>query len=111
MRDKCNLFLCFAFIHNVTKRVKGFRGNLRGPESLCQTPARNAKRDRSAEFDKFRNVFPLTYSHMIAQHFRQLNVYCFYLYFMKTGHELNCCVFISRECILEVAPEFEVNVG
>ena len=37
---------------------------------------------------------------MIAQHFRQLNVYRFHLYFMKTGHELNCCLFISRECTL-----------
>ena len=35
---------------------------------------------------------------MIALQFRQSNVYCFHLYFMKTGHELNCCVFISREC-------------
>ena len=44
---KRNLFLCFAFIHNVTLRVKGFRTN---------TP-RNAKRARSAAFDKIRNVF------------------------------------------------------
>ena len=38
------------------------------------------------------------YSQMIAQHFRQLNVYGFHLSFIKTDHELNCCVFISREC-------------
>ena len=54
---------------------------------------------RSAAFDKIKNVFSLTYSQMIVQHFRQLNVHCFHLYFMKTGHELNCCVFISCECI------------
>ena len=36
---------------------------------------------------------------MIAQQFRHLNVYCRYLYFMKTGHEINCCVFKSHECI------------
>ena len=26
-------------------------------------------------------------------------MYCHHLYFMKTGHEINCCVFKSRECI------------
>ena len=28
----------------------------------------------------------------------QLNIYCRHLYFMKSGHELNCRVSISREC-------------
>ena len=37
---------------------------------------------------------------MIAQQFRQLNVYCRHLYFMKTGHDINCCVFKARECIV-----------
>ena len=43
---------------------------------------------------------------MIALHLRQLNIYCRHMYFMKTGHELNCCVFISHECIfhLEIFP-------
>ena len=88
-------------IHNITLTVKGFRGKtstLRGPERLCQPPPRHAKRARLTAFDKIGNVFSLTYYQMIAQKFRQLNVYCRYLYFMKTGHEINCCVFKSREC-------------
>ena len=71
------------------------------PRTPLPKKTRNAKSARSAAFDKIRNVFSLTYSQMIAQHFRQLNVYCVHLYFMKTCHELNCCVFISRECILQ----------
>ena len=85
----------FALIHNVTLTVKGFRGKTytpRGPERLGQPPPRNAKRARSAAFDKIGNVFSLIYSQMIAQQFRQLNVYCGHLYFMKTGHDINCCV-------------------
>ena len=100
---KYNSFLCFALIYNVTLRLKGFEGKTstqRGPERLCQTPPRNAKRARLAAFDKIRHEFSLTFSQMIAYLFRQLNVYCCDLYFMQNGHELNCCVFISRECIL-----------
>ena len=99
---KQNLFLCFALIHNVTLRVKGFLGKtptLRAPERLGQTPHRNAKHARLAAFDKIGNIFSFTYSQMIAQQFRQLNVYCRHMYFMKTGHEIICCVFKSRECI------------
>ena len=98
---KRNSFLCFALIHNVTLGVKGFRGKTstsRGPERLGQLPQRNAKHARLAAFDKIGNVFALTYSQMIAQQFRQLNVYFRHLYFMKTGHDINCCVFKSREC-------------
>ena len=100
---KKNLFLCCALIHNVTIRVKGFRGKtptLHGPERLGQPPLRNAKRTRLAAFDNISNVFSLTYSQMTVQQFRQLNVYCLHLYFMKTSHEINCCVFKSRECTI-----------
>ena len=99
---KQSLFLCFALIHNVTLRVNGFQGKtstLRGPERICQSPPRNAKRTRLAAFDKIGNVFSLTYSQMIAQQLRQLSVYCRHLYFIKIGDELKCCIFISRECI------------
>ena len=64
-------------------RVKGFRGKTstpRGPERLDQPPQRNAKRARLEAFDEIGNVFSLTYSQMIAQQFRQLNVYCRHLY-------------------------------
>ena len=99
---KPSLFLCFALIHNATFRVKRFRGNtptLRGPERLCQPPPRNAKSARLAAFDKIGNGFSFTYSQMTAQQFRQLDVYFRHLDFMKIGHEINCCVFKSRECI------------
>ena len=82
-----------------------------GPERLCQTPPRNTKCARSAVFDKIRNVFSLTYSQTIAQHFRQLYVNCFHLYFMKTGHELNCCLFISRECMINKAFRCKKNTN
>ena len=98
---KHNLLLCFALLHNVTLRVKGFRGKtpiLRGPERLGQPPPRHAKRARLAAFDKIGNAFSLTHSQMIVQQFRQLNMCCRHLYYMKTGHEINCCVFKSREC-------------
>ena len=98
---KASSILCFALIHNVTLRVKGFRGKtptLRGPERLGQPPPRNAKSPRLAAFDKIGNVFSFTYSQMTAQQFRQLVVYCRHLYFMKIGHDINCCVFKSREC-------------
>ena len=98
---KSSSFLCFALIHNVTLRVKGFRGKtpiLRGPERFDQPPPRNAKSARLAAFDKIENVISLTYSQMTAQQFRQLDVYCRHLYFMKIGHDINCCVFKSREC-------------
>ena len=36
---------------------------------------------------------------MIAQQPKQLKTHCRHLNFMKTGHELYCCVFISREGI------------
>ena len=94
-------FLCFALIHNVTLKVKGFRGIKsapRGPERLGQPPSRNEKRARLATFDETGNVFSLTYSQMVAQQFRHLNVYCRHLYFMKTGHDIHCCVFKYREC-------------
>ena len=94
---KRNSFLCFALIHNVTLSVKG--STPRGPERLGQLPTRNAKRARSAAFDKIGNVFTLKFSQVIAQEFRHLNVYCRHLYFKKTGHDINCCVFKSRECI------------
>ena len=93
---KLSSFLCFALIHNVTLRVKGFRGKtptLHGPKRLGQPPPRNAKSARLAAFDKMGNVFSFTYSQMTAQQFRQLD-----LYFMKIGHEINCCVFKSCEC-------------
>ena len=79
------LFLYFARIHNVTLRIKGFRGKTsspRGPERLGQPPPRNAKRARLAAFDKIGNVFSLTHSQMIAKQFRQLNVNCDRLYFI-----------------------------
>ena len=98
---KQNSFFCFAIIHNVTLRVKGFQGKtptLRVPECICKTSLRNTKRTILAAFDKIGNVFSLTYSQMIAQQFKQLNVYCRHLYFMKADHEINCCVFKSREC-------------
>ena len=79
----------------------------RGPERLHQPPPRNAKCARLVAFDKIGNVFSLTYSQMIAQQFRQLNEYCRHLYFMKTGHDINCCVFKSRECI----PHMEKSIG
>ena len=94
-------FLCFALIHNVTLKVKGFRGKtptLRGPERIGQPSPCNAKSARFAAFNKIGNVFSFTYSQMTAQQFRELNVYCRHLYFMKIGHEINCCVFKSREC-------------
>ena len=71
-------FLCFALIHNVTLRVKGFRGKTptpRGPERPGQPHPRNAKRARLVAFDKIGNVLSLTYSQINAQQFRQLNVY------------------------------------
>ena len=99
---KRNSFLCFAFIHNVTLRIKEFRGKTstpHGPKRLGQPPPCKAKHARLAAFDKIGNVFSLMYSQMIAKQFRQLNVYCRHLYFMKTGHDINCCVFKYRECI------------
>ena len=99
---KRNSILCFALIHNATLKVKGFRdktSNPRGPERLGLPLPRNAKRARLAAFDKIGNVFSLMYSQMIAQQFRQLNVYCRHLYFMKTCHDINRCVFKYRECI------------
>ena len=53
---------------------------------------------------------------MIAQEFRQLNVYCRHLCFMKTGHDINCCVFKYLECIIVIAKDvylssFESNAG
>ena len=109
-------FLCFALIHNVTRRVKQFQGKtptLRGPKRICQIPLRNTKHARFAAFDKIGNVFSLTYSQMIAQQFRLLNVYCRHLYFMKTGDVINCCVFKSRECIfmlwLKKLPHMEMT--
>ena len=98
---KLSSFLCFALIHNVTLRVKVFRGKtptLRGPERLGKPPPRNAKSARLAAFDKIGNVFSFTYlySPMTAQQFRQLDGYCRHLYFMKVSHEINCCVFKPR---------------
>ena len=102
LRDKTEIiFLCFALIHNVTLSLKRFpvkRSTPRGQERLSPPPPRNAKRARLAAFDKIGNVFSLTYSQIIAQQFRQLNVYCRHLYFMKTGHDISCCVFKSRDC-------------
>ena len=98
---KASSILCFALIHNVTLRVKGFRvktPTLRGPERLGQPPPRNAKSFRLAAFDKIGNVISFTYSQVTTQQFRQLVVYCRRLYFMKIGYEINCCVFKSREC-------------
>ena len=95
--------MCFALIHNVTLRVKEFQGKTstpRGPERLGQPTPCKAKCARLAAFDKIGNVFSLTYSQMIAQQFRQLHVYCRHLCFMKTGHDIDCCVFNYRECIM-----------
>ena len=92
--------MCFALIHNVTLRVRGFQGKtptLRGPERLGQPFPRNAKSARLAAFDKIGNLVSFTYSQMTAQQFMQLDVYSRHLYFMKIGHEINCCVFKSRE--------------
>ena len=100
---KPSAFCCFALIHNVTLIVKGLRGKtptLRGTERLGQPPPRNAKSARLAAFDKIENVFSFTYYQMTVQQFTQLNVYCRHQYFMKIGHEINCCVFKSRECML-----------
>ena len=75
---KRNSCLCFALVHNVTLSAKGFRGETstpRGPERPGQLPICNAKRARLAAFDKIGNVFTLTYSQMIVQQFRQLNVF------------------------------------
>ena len=46
---------------------------------------------------KIRNVF---FSLAYANRLRQLNIYCRHMFFIKTGHEFNCCVFISREDII-----------
>ena len=59
---------------------------------------RSEKRGRLAAFDKIRNVVSLTYTQMIAEQLRQLNIHCRHLYFMKTGHELICYFFKSCEC-------------
>ena len=102
---KPSSFLCFALIRNLTLRVKGLRGKtptLRGPERLGQPPPRKAKSARLAAFDKIGNVFSFTFSQMTAQQFRQLDVYCRHLYFMKIGHEINCCVFKSRDYISQL---------
>ena len=91
----CSHTQCYSRI-----RVKVFRGKTstpRGQERLGQPPPRNAKRARLAAFDKIGNMFSLTYSQIIAQQFRQLKEYCRQLFFMKTSHEINCCVFKSRE--------------
>ena len=48
---------------------------------------------------------------MIAQQFRQLNVYCRHLYFMNTGHDINCCVFKYRECRFIVYKGITRNIG
>ena len=100
---KPSSLLCFALIHNVPLIVKGFRGKpptLHGPERLGQPSPPNAKSARLAAFDKIGNGFSFTYSQMTAQQFRQLDVYCRHLYFMKIGREINSCVFKSRECTL-----------
>ena len=101
--------MCFGLIHNVTHRLKGFRGTTStpcGPERLGQPTPRNTNRARLAAFDKIGNVFSLTYSQMIAQQFGQLNVYCRRLYFMKTGHDINCCVFKYRECMCRIIRKY-----
>ena len=111
---KQHSFLCFALIHNVTRRVKGFQGKtptVRGPECICQTPPRNTKPARLAAFDKIGNVFSLTYSQMIAQQFSQLNVYRRHLYFMKIGHEINCCIFKSHECSMYEQCKFHAQLS
>ena len=105
---KQNTFLCFALIHNVTLRVEGFRGKtptLLGPERIGQPPPPHVTQNALdwRHLITLENVFSLTYSQMIAQQFRQLNVYCRHLYFMTTGHEINCCVFKYRECKYEAS--------
>ena len=66
----------------------GITSTPRGPERFGQPPSHNTKCARLAAFDKTGNVFSLTYSQMIAQQFRQVNVYCRHLYFMKTSHDI-----------------------
>ena len=95
-RENLVLHETIGYFENIFTMVTGFHSKtptLRGPERLCQTPPCNAKRARLAAFDRIGNMFSLTYSQMIAQQFRQLNGFCRHLYFMKTGHAINCCVF------------------
>ena len=83
--------------------LDGQVSSLRGQNIFANHPRIGlSKRARLAAFDKIRNAFSLTYAQMIAQQLRQLNIYFRHLYFMKTGHELKCCVFILRECITPI---------
>ena len=46
---------------------------------------------------------------MIAQHFRQLNVHCLHLYFIKAAPDINGCVFKYRECkVIQLVLDIEV---
>ena len=95
-------FCVVAFIDNVTLRVKGFRGKTSThvvQNAFAKHPHVTQNALDRLHLIRLEMFFSLTYSQIIAQNFRQLNVNFFHLNFMKTGHELNCCVFISRECI------------
>ena len=84
---------------SVMKGCQDRTSTLRSPEHLHQTRHGTQNAIDPRHLIKLEIFFSLTYSQIIAQQFRQLNVYFCHLYFMKTSHELNCCVFISRECI------------
>ena len=86
--------------HSIIQRFS--RQNVNSAWSRRPLPitTRNAKRARLAAFDKIRNVVPLTYTQMIAQQRRQLNIYRCYLYFAKTGHEF-IVVFSNRASVLK----------
>ena len=72
----------------------------------CQSHLRNVKRSKLAAFDKIRNVFSITYAQVIAKELSPLEVHCRHIYYAKTGHEFNCCVFISRECSISSSHVF-----
>ena len=78
------MYCSYTQCHFKSKGVS--RQTPRGPERIGQPPPRNAKRARLAAFDEIGNVFSLTYYQMIAQQFRQLNVYCRHLY--VTGEKM-----------------------
>ena len=92
---KKSLFLCFTFRHNVSLWV--FK----------------SKRQLYVVQDAFayRPHIALDQHHLIKSEMFFISVcsddcakpstvaYVLPFYFMKTGHELDCCVFILRECI------------
>ena len=64
-RDRFRVSLSYAMSLHALRMFKANR-QLRGPERLCQSPPRNAKRARLTAFDQIRNSFSLAYAQMIA---------------------------------------------